>query len=188
MSQYPYYLTDSVRVEVKNGAVVGSIPELHSQRLLKMEIFPDSTVYHSLQSEMHFEEIITNLNCESKVWIFPCDSLTAPNTGPGAVGAPVWYTQVIVPKEDVYNWFSAIDPNETFSGCLPACQQHRTGFTRLLINFYDRRRMKSPETGTYYLYVYGHNWPRASWYPHNSKVRHWYFKVCEPTLIEVNFE
>ncbi len=187
LSQYPYYRTDSVRVEVKNGQVIGGLPDLHSQRLLKMEIFPDSTVYHSLQSEMFFQIIMTNLNCDSTIWIFPCDGPEV-SPKPGAVAVPTDYAQIIVPKEEVYNWFSAFDPNETASGCLPACQHHRTGVTRLLINFYDRRRNKSPETGTYYLYVYGQNWPRASWYPHYGKVRHWYFKVCEPTLVEVKLE
>jgi len=190
ISQYPYYANDTVRVEVKDGQIVGATPELHSQRLLKIEISPDSTVYHSLQSQMFFDEVITNLNCTSRVWIFPCDSITAPNTGQGAVAAPAWYKEILISKSDLElrNSFVASDPNITFLGCLPICQVHKTFRTRLLINFYNHVLQASPTTGDYYLYVAGHLWPRGSWYPHYKEKRHWWFKVMEPSEIRVELE
>jgi hypothetical protein len=189
ISQYPYYRTDTMQIQVKNGMLVSNIPDLHSRRLLKMEVFADSTVYHSLLSDMLFEEVITNLNCDTTDWLFPCDSLTAPNTGRGAVAAPVDFTEFIVRTDDVFNRFMVVHPNITFLGCLPACYVHRTGIVRDLINFYDHVRQKSPESGTYYLYVKGQSWSAyGAWYPHYRSTIHWWFKVVEPTVIEIELE
>ncbi len=182
LSQYPYYTIDTVQVEVKDGQVVGHIPELHSKRLLKIEIFPDSTVYHSLQSQMFFDEFITNLNCDSTKWIFPCDSLVS--RWPGAVSAPTWYKELLIPKDDLSIFLFAADPNLGTSGCLPACRVHMTFRTRLLINFSNYLH-DSPRTGDYYLYLAGHVWPENPWSPHYQKSRHWWFKVMEPSEVRI---
>jgi hypothetical protein len=171
LSRYPYYSTDTVQVEVKNGQVVGEMPRLFSQRLERIQIFADSLVYHSLRSDMFFTMYITNFSST--------DTLPAPQD----------IKQLMIPKDDISTLLFASDPNITFSIELKPLQVQIRYRSRFLGNFGDDTRTKRPKTGTYYLYAAGQSWSGTGYYyQHYRKKIHWWFKVIEPSEIKVKLE
>lgn len=171
VSRYPYYTIDTVQVEVKNGEVSGEIPRLFSQRLERIQIFPDSSVYHSLQSSMFFTQYITNF------------SMTE------IIGAPKTLKQFLVPKNNPLQLFFVVDPNITYLIPLHPLEVQVRYTSRGLINFYDRINNASPVTGSYYLYSVGQSWSTiGAWYPHYRRSRHWWFKVAEAAEIQIELE
>jgi hypothetical protein len=98
VSRYPYYSKDTVQVEIRNGQVVGEIPRLFSQRLERIQIFADSSVYHSLQSSMFFTIYITNFS--------QTDTIAAPRD----------MKQFLTPKEALTTrFFTLVPPTIDFS-------------------------------------------------------------------------
>ena len=156
---------------MKNGQLVGDIPRLFSQRLERIQIFPDSTIYHSLQSGMFFTIYITNFSMTD------------------TIGAPRRLKQFIAPKENPNKLFFASDPNLTYSVPLKPLELQIRYMSRLLINFSTPRNKESPTTGSYYLYTVGQSWSRiGSWYLHYDRSRHWWFKVAEPFEIQIDLK
>jgi len=171
VSRYPYYSKDTVQVEVKNGQLVGEIPRLFSQRIERIQIFADSSVYHSLQSPMFFTQYIANLS--------PTDTTVAPED----------LKQILIPKNNVDLRLFASDPNITFGRELYPLEMQIRYRVRRLLRFGNDAGTISPTSGSYYLYTVGHSWPRfGTSNSHYQSSIHWWFKVAEPSEITVDLK
>lgn len=182
VARYPYYRLDTIKVEVKEGQVVGSMPELHCQRLIRYSIQADSLVYHSLQSTMILDEYVTNLSSEFQVT--------------GAFDLK----ELMVRNDSLSQFFFTFDPNFAICG-----QAMRPGQT------YHNRRARwvgqfsspidlTPTTGSYFLYAMPRRWPECAFIiqsatpgdvigsPHYHKKWHWVFKLIEPTRVDIKLE
>jgi hypothetical protein len=172
ISRYPYYSKDTVQVEVRDGQVVGEIPRLFSQRLERIQIFADSSVYHSLRSSMFFTQYITNFSALD------------------TIGAPRSLIRLLVPKNNPSIIFSTPRaPNIDYLIPLQPLEVKIYYNGGVLNNFYDRVNNASPTTGSYFLYAVGEPWSFiGAWYPHYRNSIHWWFKVAEPSEIQVDFK
>lgn len=171
VSRYPYYSNDTVHVEIRNGQVLGEIPRLFSQRIERIQIFADSSVYHSLQSPMFFTQYIANLS--------PADTTVAPED----------LAQLMIPKNNVDLHLFASDPNITFGRELYPLEVQIRYRVRRVINFSNDARTVIPTSGSYYLYTVGQSWSRfGTSNPHYKRSIHWWFKVAEPSEISVDLK
>jgi hypothetical protein len=172
VSRFPYYNTDTVEVEVKRGKVVEEIPRLFSERLQRIQVFTDSLTYHSLHSGMFFTQYVSNLS--------QTDTL----------GAPRRLIRWLIPKDNlsvIYQTQRA--PNIDYLIALLPLEVKIYQEGGLLNYFYDRVNQALPSSGIYYLYAIPEPWPRiGSWYPHYRKSVHWFFKVSEPTVLQIDLE
>jgi len=171
VSRYPFYSNDTVQVAVVGGMVVGEVPRLFSQRLLRTTIFPDSLVYHSLGSFMKLTQFVASLSAT--------DTLQAPS----------WMYQTLVSKNDPSLRLTTSDPNDTFGIDLLPLTTKVYYNARLLRQFTNGEATLSPKSGEYYLYGLGQMW---TWtvpfgYAHHYRKERWrwWFKIMEPTEIEV---
>lgn len=171
VSRYPYYSNDTVHVEIRNGQVLGEIPRLFSQRIERIQIFADSSVYHSLQSRMFFTQYIANLS--------PTDTTVIPQD----------LKQILIPKNNVDLRLFASDPNITLGREFYPLEIEIRFRARILLNFGNDAGTVSPTSGSYYLYAVGQSWPRfGTSNPHYQRSIHWWFKVAEPSEITVDLQ
>ncbi len=177
VARYPYYFLDTVHVEVKEGQVVSSIPEVHCQRLIRYSVHTDSLVYHSLESLMVLDEYVINLSSDYHV-----------------VGS-FDLKEVLFKKDSLSFSFAIVDPNTAFCGTLMSPGE----------TFHNRRARgfsQSMISGSYFLYAMPRRWPECAFIFvshegnaddvitnfHYQDKRHWTYKLVEPTRVDIELE